>query len=121
MSSKYLALWNELKTRKFATVELPRSEHELIIKAMRRESADDTGFRFKCVEADCWCTIGYAQIDNKLYLHLDFHAGSPPQSFVVSPDKIIRKQLSSNGKYETRHLSESELLWKAKLKKELDK
>lgn len=67
------------------------------MQMLRRESALDSGYRFKCVEADKSYTISFTQIGDLLQISLEFVPYVPP-SFVITPEKVERRK-SWNSKY----------------------
>ena len=48
--SKYLPIWNQLKTTKSCRITAPIPYHRTIIKMVKNRRDDDTGYRFELAE-----------------------------------------------------------------------
>lgn len=106
MARRYQLLWEQLKRDTFVSIEIPRAEHDRVLSALKKESAKDIGFRFKCVEIEKSYTIENSQLGDLLQLRIEYR-GTMPDSFIVDPDKYA-KQVKQASNYETRHLSTEE-------------
>lgn len=78
---KYQHLWEQLRDNYNLQLTAPRSAHETIMQALRRESLQDTVFRFKCVEKRKAFRIRYVSIGNDLCIYLDW-LDNIPKDFV---------------------------------------
>lgn len=89
---RYKSLWNQLKS---ATANLqitaPRKTHSRIVKGLRKESALDQGFRFKCVEDNKSFVITSSQVDDLLIVYIEYR-NTIPETFILSPSRLKRRE-----------------------------
>lgn len=89
---KYQQIWEQLKKLdRLEVTDIARKDHDKVINALRKESAKDVGFRFRCVEKDMSYQLGIAQIDDLLILRLDWKQTVPP-AFVITPEKLAKRK-----------------------------
>lgn len=79
---KYQHLWEQLRDNSHLQLTAPRSAHETIMQALRRESLNDTVFRFKCVERRRAYRIRYNSVGDLLIIYLDW-LDKIPKDFVA--------------------------------------
>lgn len=86
-------IWSSLKSKPKdkLELELPRADHEKILRLLRRQSAKDLAFRFQCVEQEKSFDIGYYSIGDKLYIYFKWK-DKVTQNFVIGPDRIGKKR-----------------------------
>lgn len=72
---KYQPIWNKLKAEGSIQVTSPYSSHRTIVQALKKESALDAAFRFKCVEEGKYYFIRTYSAGDVLYLELQYQVG----------------------------------------------
>lgn len=77
MASKYDHIWERLKAEQRLTITSPASSHKTILRALRALSAQDTVFRFKCVEDNRHYRIEFNSIGEVLMLRMEWRDGIP--------------------------------------------
>ena len=88
---KYQHLWEHLRDNSHLQLTAPRTAHETIMQALRRESLYDTVFRFKCVEKHKAYRIRYNSVGNLLIIYLDWLSRIPKDFIAGRPDVRSKK------------------------------
>jgi len=83
---KYEKLWNDLKTKEFLQLELPRESHKSLLQALRRESARDSLYRFKAVDRGQSYVIRYNSVGVLLFIRIEWK-DSIPSKFTYKAGK----------------------------------
>ena len=84
---KYQAIWEQLKAEGYIQLESPRPSHRTIMRALRKESVNDSMFRFHCVEVRRQSyQVGYNSVGDLLFIRLEWK-DTIPDNFTYKTKK----------------------------------
>ena len=89
---KYQAIWEQLKAEGYIQLESPKPSHKTIMRALRKESVNDSMFRFKAVEERHQSyQVGYNSVGDLLFIRLEWK-DTIPDNFTFKAPKSKRRK-----------------------------
>ena len=83
---KYQAIWEQLKAEGYLQLESPRASHKTIMRALRKESVNDSMFRFNAVEVKHQSyQVGYNSVGDLLFIRLEWKDTIPDNFTYKAP------------------------------------